>query len=59
MKLTIFGSCRQESLYSNYSATNIRNNLTYPYYTKEIVQAIGFCKGIPYNLTKSIFRSGI
>ncbi len=62
MRLTILGSCRQESLYSNYSVTNIRNNLTYPHYTKEIVQAIEFCKGIssiPYNLTKSIFRSGI
>jgi hypothetical protein len=62
MKITIFGSCRQDSLYDHYKITNIKNNLTYPHYSKEVVQAIEFCKGISTispTLTKSIFRSGI
>jgi len=62
MKLTIFGSCRQECLYDIYSVTSIRNNLTFPHYTKEIIQAIEFCKNmlhIPHNITNRIFRSGI
>ena len=44
--ITIFGSCRQSSLYSKYNITNIQEELTYPHYTKEILQAIRFCKGI-------------
>ncbi len=44
--ITIFGSCRQSSLYSKYNVTNIQEDLTYPHYTKEILQAIRFCKGI-------------
>jgi hypothetical protein len=62
MQVTILGSCRQESLYKYYNVTNIKNNLTYPHYSKEIVQAIEFCKGvssIPHTLTTCIFRSGI
>lgn len=62
MRVTILGSCRQDSLYNYYNITNIKNNLTYPHYSKEIVQAIEFCKGIstiPHTLTSSIFRSGI
>jgi len=62
MRITILGSCRQDSLYNYYNITNIKNNLTYPHYSKEIVQAIEFCKGkspISHALTRSIFRSGI
>jgi len=62
MKLTILGSCRQDSLYNHYQITNIKNNLTYPHYSKEVVQVIEFCKGIstiPHLLTQSLFRSGI
>ncbi len=62
MKITIFGSCRQDSLYSKFSVSNIKNHLTYPHYTKEIIQAIKFCKGvsnIPPELTRWIFRSGL
>jgi hypothetical protein len=62
MKITILGSCRQDSLYDHYQVTNIKNNLTYPHYSKEVIQAIEFCKGIstiPYPLTQSLFRSGI
>lgn len=62
MKITVFGSCRQESLYDLYPITSIRNCLTYPHYSKEIVQAIEFCKGvssIPHAMTQCAFRSGI
>jgi hypothetical protein len=62
MKITVFGSCRQDSIYKIYNTTNIRDNLTYPHYSKEVLQAIEFCKGIstmPVNLTQYMFRSGI
>jgi hypothetical protein len=62
MNITVFGSCRQDSLYKNFNVTNIKNNLTYPHYSKEIVQAIEFCKNIssiPPELTQYLFRSGI
>lgn len=41
--ITIFGSCRQDSIYNVYPVTSIRNDLTYTHYTKEIIQAIEFC----------------
>lgn len=62
MRVTILGSCRQESLLSLYPCTTIRDRLTYPHYTKEAVQAIEFCKGIspiPVELTQFMFRTGI
>lgn len=62
MRLTVFGSCRQDALYEHYDVTSIRNRLTYPHYSKEIVQAIEFCKGmalIPEHLTQQAFRTGI
>lgn len=62
MKLTIFGSCRQDSLYSLYTCTSIQKTLTYPHYTKEVIQAIKFCNGqlqIVPELAQWIFRSGI
>jgi len=49
MKLTILGSCRQDSLYSYFDVTNIKEKLTYPHYSKEIIQAIEFCKNISKN----------
>ena len=44
--VTVFGSCRQLSISDTYTVTNIQEELTYPHYTKEILQAIQFCKGI-------------
>ena len=44
-KITILGSCRQDSLASNFIVSCIRDRLTYPHYTKEIIQAIRYCKG--------------
>ena len=42
--ITILGSCRQESLYKNYNITSIQKNISYPHYTKEILEVIKFCK---------------
>jgi len=62
MLITSLGSCRQHSLYTHFQVTHIQEALTYPHYTKEIIQAIEFCKGIstiPESMTTSVFRSGI
>jgi hypothetical protein len=44
MKITILGSCRQGSIPNNYSCTNIHEEISYPHYTKEMIQMIHFCK---------------
>lgn len=44
MKITVLGSCRQYSLREDYSVTNIQEDISYPHYTKEILQVINFCK---------------
>jgi hypothetical protein len=63
MKVTSFGSCRQHALSNHFQLTSIQERLTYPHYTKEIVQAIEFCKGISSSdvetLSPFLFRSGI
>jgi len=41
---------------------NIQHQLSFPHYSKEIIQCIEFCKNtskIPSNLTRWMFRSGI
>lgn len=59
--ITILGSCRQDSLYKNYNITSIKNNVSYPHYTKEMLQVINFClkNNIPEEQTKCVFRSAI
>lgn len=59
--ITILGSCRQDSLYNNYRITSLKNNISYPHYSKEILQLINFClnNNIPEEETKYIFRSAI
>ena len=46
MKITIFGSCRQDSLYKDpkYEITKIKNDIAYTHYTKEILEVIKFIK---------------
>lgn len=53
--LSIFGSCRQDSLYNLYPITSIRDGLSYTHYTKEIIQAIEFCKGLRDDLGEEVF----
>ena len=59
MIITILGSCRQESLYKKYNVTNIKELISYPHYTKEILEVINYCKygNIEDNYTKYIFRT--
>ena len=41
--ITILGSCRQDSLYKKYRITSIKNNLSYPHYSKEVLQVLNYC----------------
>jgi hypothetical protein len=59
MRVSIFGSYRQQPLLTHYTGTSIQEALTYPHYTKEIIQAIEFCKGMPVHHTQHCFRTGI
>lgn len=62
MIITVLGSCRQESIKKYFNVTSIQEQLTYPHYTKEIIQAIKYCKdtsSIDNELTKYCFRTGI
>ena len=61
MKITILGSCRQHSLRNKYDITNIQEELSYPHYTKEILEVIKYCKynHIKNNETLNVFRTPI
>uniref|UniRef100_A0A6C0BU31 Methyltransferase FkbM domain-containing protein n=1 Tax=viral metagenome TaxID=1070528 RepID=A0A6C0BU31_9ZZZZ len=61
MKITIFGSCRQDSLYNEYEITKIKNDVSYPHYTKEVIEIINFIKydTIQPEDTINIFRTPI
>ena len=62
MKITILGSCRQFPIKQYYDVTSIQERLTYPHYTKEIIQAIQYCKKEPTfdnSLSRYCFRTGI
>jgi hypothetical protein len=59
MKITILGSCRQDSLYNKYDITSIKNRISYPHYSIEILEVIQYCKHghISPEETKSVFRT--
>ncbi len=61
MRITTFGSCRQHSVAKVCNLTNIQETLTYPHYTKEVIQAIEFCKGVGLSDDKSryAFRTAL
>jgi len=46
MIVTILGSCRQDSIFKleNVNVTSIRDNVSYPHYSNEIIEVIKFCK---------------
>ncbi len=61
-KISIFGSCQQDSIYKYFWTSSIRNKLTYPHYSSEAVQAIKYCLGYIKSQdlpTKFVFRSWI
>lgn len=41
--MTVFGSCRQDAVQHNFAVTPIRDGLTYPHFTGEVLQAIAYC----------------
>lgn len=45
LTISTFGCCRQDSLSEIARTTGIRDGLTYPHNTKEIIQAIQYCQG--------------
>lgn len=55
--ITIFGSCRQDSIYDHFKVTNIRNGLTYPHYSKEVIQAINYCRDTGFSVPDIAFRN--
>jgi hypothetical protein len=59
--VTIFGSCRQDSISKNFIVTSIRDSLTYPHYSKEAIQAIKYCKSRGENTPSSlkVFRNNL
>ena len=62
MKLTIFGCCRQDSLFKFYNVSSIRDDLTYTHYSSEALQAMQFCAGRTDEKiinTNYIFRSQV
>ena len=62
MKISIFGSCRQYPLKKYFNTTSFQDDLTYPHYTKEIIQAIEYCNGtsqLNQSDTMYCFRTGI
>ena len=61
MNITILGSCRQHTLRNKYNITNIQEQLSYPHYTKEILEVIKYCKynHIKKQETINLFRTPI
>ena len=61
MKVTILGSCRQQSILKYIEGTSIQEGLNYPHYTKEILQQIMYLKtrNISNNETRYCFRDGL
>lgn len=59
MLISIFGSCRQDSIAKHFKVSRVRDGLTYPHYTKEIIQAIKFIKskGVISPKNYSVFRN--
>ena len=62
MRVTLLGSCRQRPVQTYFDTTTIQEELTYPHYTKEVIQAIKLCvdwKQFPQPLTRYLFRKGL
>jgi len=55
--ITIFGCCRQDSIYKHFKVTDLRNGLTYPHYSKEVIQAIEYCKYLDTDIPEWAFRN--
>lgn len=60
-RVSILGSCRQDSIYKYFRVSRIRDGLTYPHYTKEIIQTIKYCINPDFaeDLPNWVFRNTI
>ena len=60
-RVSILGSCRQDSIYRYFKVSRIRDGLTYPHYTKEIIQTIKYCIDPDFakDLPNWVFRNTI
>lgn len=61
-KITVLGSCRQYSIARCFNVTSVQEGISYPHYTKEVIEVIHFCKGTRIytpDETKHIFRTAI
>jgi hypothetical protein len=62
MKIVTFGSCRQHPIGKYFEVSPLQEYLTYPHYSKEILQAIQFSKGtvsLSGEESMRCFRTGI
>jgi hypothetical protein len=59
--VTILGSCRQDSIYNIHEVTSIKNDISFPHYSKEILEVIRFCKygSLTSEETTRVLRSAI
>jgi hypothetical protein len=44
MKITILGSCRLFSVSDVYTCSTVHGNISYPHYSKDVLELIKFCK---------------
>lgn len=59
--ILVLGSCRQDSLNELYNVSKIKENISYPHYTKEIIQLLDYClyNNISEEDTQYTFRTPI
>jgi hypothetical protein len=59
--VTLLGSCRQWSIRSYYSTSDIQDEITFPHYSKEVLQEIQYLKyrNLTKEETRYCFRSSI
>ena len=57
--IVILGSCRQSVLEEKYNVSGIKEEISYPHYTKEIIQVVSYClnNDVPENKTCYTFRT--
>jgi hypothetical protein len=57
--VVVLGSCRQDSLQKKYNVSKIKEEISYPHYSKEMVQVVSYClnNDISEEETKETFRT--
>lgn len=57
--IVVLGSCRQDSLNKKYHVSRIKEEISYPHYTKEMIQVVSYClnNDISEDKTPETFRT--